>query len=54
MWGTAYMALFNWAFARHHGGEFLVRIEDTDQARSTAESEHAIFAALRWAGSGLG
>ncbi len=44
------MALFNWAFARHHGGEFLVRIEDTDQARSTPESEQAIFAALGWLG----
>jgi len=48
--GTAYMALFNWAFARRHGGEFLLRIEDTDQARSTAASEQAIFDALRWLG----
>ncbi|MEM9622846.1 MAG: glutamate--tRNA ligase [Pseudomonadota bacterium] len=48
--GTAYMALFNWAFARHHGGQFLVRIEDTDAERSTAESEQAIFAALNWLG----
>ena len=37
------MALFNWAFARSHGGQFLLRIEDTDQARSTVESEQAIF-----------
>jgi glutamyl-tRNA synthetase len=48
--GTAYMALFNWVFARQMGGEFLLRIEDTDQARSTAESEQTIFAALRWLG----
>lgn len=46
--GTAYMALFNWAFARRHGGQFLLRIEDTDQARSTGESEQVIFDALRW------
>ena len=48
--GTAYMALFNWAFARRHGGQFIVRIEDTDQARSTRESEAMIFAALSWLG----
>ena len=48
--GTAYMALFNWAFARHHGGQFVLRIEDTDQARSTADSEEAIFDALGWLG----
>jgi glutamyl-tRNA synthetase len=48
--GTAYMALFNWAFAKRYGGEFLLRIEDTDQVRSTSESEQAIFDALRWLG----
>ena len=48
--GTAYMALFNWAFARQHDGQFVLRIEDTDQARSTPESEQAIFTALRWLG----
>lgn len=48
--GTAYMALFNWVFARHHGGQFVLRIEDTDQARSTAESEQAIYDALNWLG----
>ncbi|MCP4596293.1 glutamate--tRNA ligase family protein, partial [Neptuniibacter sp.] len=37
--GTAYIALFNLAFARQHGGQFILRIEDTDQTRSTAESE---------------
>lgn len=44
------MALFNWAFARHEGGEFILRIEDTDQARSTAESELSIFESLEWLG----
>ena len=48
--GTAYVALMNLAFARHHGGRFVLRIEDTDQARSTPESEVAILAALRWVG----
>ena len=40
--GTAYMALFNLAFARKHGGKMILRIEDTDQSRSTKESEDAI------------
>ena len=48
--GTAYIALFNYAFAKRHGGDFLLRIEDTDQARSTASSEQAILEALRWMG----
>jgi glutamyl-tRNA synthetase len=48
--GTAYIALFNMCFARAHGGQFLLRIEDTDQARSTAESEQAILDSLRWLG----
>ncbi len=48
--GTAYIALFNLAFARQHGGKFILRIEDTDQARSTAESEQAILDSLRWLG----
>ncbi|MGH1484676.1 MAG: glutamate--tRNA ligase [Cellvibrionaceae bacterium] len=48
--GTAYIALFNLCFARQHGGEFILRIEDTDQARSTGESEQAIFDSLRWLG----
>ena len=50
--GTAYIALFNMMFARQHGGEFVLRIEDTDQARSTPESEQAIFDSLRWLGLG--
>ena len=48
--GTAYIALFNLCFARQHGGEFILRIEDTDQSRSTSESEQAIFDSLRWLG----
>ncbi len=48
--GTAYVALFNYALARRHGGRFILRIEDTDQARSTRESEQAILEALRWTG----
>ena len=48
--GTAYVALFNYAFARRHGGSFILRIEDTDQARSSSESEQAIIKYLRWLG----
>jgi glutamyl-tRNA synthetase len=48
--GTAYVALVNSCFAKQHGGDFLLRIEDTDQARSTPESEQAILAALHWTG----
>jgi len=48
--GTAYIALFNLCFARAHGGQFLLRIEDTDRERSSAESEQAILDALRWLG----
>jgi glutamyl-tRNA synthetase len=48
--GTAYIALFNYCFARKNGGEFLLRIEDTDRTRSTRESEEAILRALRWVG----
>ncbi len=48
--GTAYIALFDLAFARHEGGKFILRIEDTDRERSTRESELAIFRALRWLG----
>ncbi|AQA19116.1 glutamate--tRNA ligase [Halioglobus japonicus] len=48
--GTAYIALFNMCFARAHGGQFLLRIEDTDQTRSTPESEQAILDSLRWLG----
>ena len=48
--GTAYAALFNRAFAKGRGGQFILRIEDTDQTRSTPESEAAILASLRWLG----
>jgi glutamyl-tRNA synthetase len=48
--GTAYVALVNYCFAKQHGGEFVLRIEDTDQARSTAESERVILSALHWCG----
>jgi glutamyl-tRNA synthetase len=48
--GTAYVALFNYALARKHGGRFVLRIEDTDRARSHPASERMIFEALRWLG----
>ena len=48
--GTAYIALFNQCFARQHGGQFILRIEDTDQVRSSAESEKQILDSLRWLG----
>ena len=48
--GTAYMALFNRCFAHAQGGQFILRIEDTDQARSTPEAEAKIFESLRWLG----
>mgnify|MGYP000368469302 FL=1 len=48
--GTAYIALFNLCFARQHGGQFILRIEDTDQVRSTPESEQMILDSLRWLG----
>lgn len=46
--GTAYMALFNLIFARHHDGKFILRIEDTDQSRSRPEYEENIYKALKW------
>ena len=48
--GGARTALFNWLYARHFGGVFLLRIEDTDKARSTEESTRAIFEGLEWLG----
>jgi glutamyl-tRNA synthetase len=48
--GLARTALFNWAFARHHGGTFVFRIEDTDAARDSEESYQAIVDALSWLG----
>lgn len=46
--GTAFMALFNLIFARHHKGKFILRIEDTDQTRSRDEYEQNIYKALKW------
>ncbi|CAN5302445.1 glutamate--tRNA ligase [soil metagenome] len=48
--GTARTALYSWAYARHYGGEFVLRIEDTDVARSTQDSVDQILASLRWLG----
>ncbi len=48
--GTAYMALFCLCFARQHGGEFILRVEDTDATRSTSTSEEQIFKSLKWLG----
>ncbi len=48
--GGARTALFNYLFARHHGGQFLLRIEDTDRARSTATFTEAILQSLNWLG----
>lgn len=48
--GGARTALFNWLFARHHGGEFLLRIEDTDRKRLTDGAVEAIYDGMRWLG----
>jgi glutamyl-tRNA synthetase len=48
--GTARTALYSWAYARHHGGEFVLRIEDTDVARSSDESVQQILDAMHWLG----
>ncbi|MBL1068419.1 glutamate--tRNA ligase [Streptomyces sp. 7-21] len=48
--GLVRTALFNWAFARHHGGTFVFRIEDTDAARDSEESYQALLDAMRWLG----
>jgi glutamyl-tRNA synthetase len=48
--GSARTALFNWAFARRHGGQFVLRVEDTDLERSTKESEAAVLEDLEWLG----
>jgi len=48
--GGARTALFNWLYAKHYGGAFLLRIEDTDRARSTEASTRAIFDGLHWLG----
>jgi glutamyl-tRNA synthetase len=48
--GTARTALYSWAYARHFGGEFVLRIEDTDVARSTQDSVDQILASMQWLG----
>jgi glutamyl-tRNA synthetase len=48
--GTARTALYSWAYARHFGGQFVLRIEDTDVARSTQDSVEQILASMRWLG----
>ena len=48
--GGARTALYNWAFARRHGGTFVLRIEDTDPTRSTQENTDAILRSMRWLG----
>ena len=48
--GGVRTALYNWLFARHHGGTAVLRIEDTDTERSTPESEAGIISDIRWLG----
>jgi len=48
--GGARTALFNWLFTRHHGGKFVLRIEDTDRTRNTEEAAAAIYEGLQWLG----
>ena len=48
--GTARTALYSWAYAKHHGGEFVLRIEDTDVARSTQDAVEQILASMQWLG----
>ena len=48
--GTAYIGLFNYVFAKHNNGDFLLRIEDTDRTRFSETSEQQIFDMMRWLG----
>ena len=48
--GTAYIALFNYAFAKSKGGDFILRIEDTDRVRAKSSSEAQIIKSLKWLG----
>ncbi|HXK99673.1 MAG TPA: glutamate--tRNA ligase family protein, partial [Acetomicrobium sp.] len=48
--GGAHTALFNWLWARHEGGKFVLRIEDSDRERSTKEYEENIYSGLEWLG----
>ena len=52
--GGVRTALFNWLFARHEGGTFILRIEDTDRDRSTDENIQVILEGMKWTGIGLG
>ena len=52
--GTAYIGLLNYIYARQRGGQFVLRIEDTDRARFVATSEQQIFDSLHWLGLALG
>src|SRR5205085_2461627 len=52
--GGARTALYNWAYAKHHGGVFVLRVEDTDLERSTQQSVQAIFDAMQWLGLDYG
>jgi hypothetical protein len=51
--GAARTALFNWLFVRHHQGKFILRIEDTDAARSSEEMSRGIMEGLKWLGKAL-
>jgi glutamyl-tRNA synthetase len=48
--GNIRTAIFNWLYARHEGGEFLLRVEDTDRARSTPAAEATLLACMEWLG----
>src|SRR6266481_5266752 len=48
--GNARTALFSWAYARHHGGEFVLRVEDTDASRATEAAMHELIDVMRWLG----
>ena len=48
--GGARTALFNWLYAKHHGGTFVLRVEDTDETRNTEAARSAIFEGMEWLG----
>lgn len=48
--GGARTALFNWLYAKHHGGTFVLRVEDTDESRNTETARSAIFEGMEWLG----
>ena len=48
--GNARVAIFNWLFSKHYGGKYVIRVEDTDEERSTLEFEHSIMNDLAWLG----